>query len=273
MSNKKVRYILGLSGGRDSTALAYFMRKEYPDLEIEYFFCDTHKELPETYDYLKRIEARLGKIHYLEAERGFDHWLDVYGGVLPSPKVRWCTKQMKIIPLEKWVGNDEVISYVAIRADENRDGYIPTKPNIKVEYPFKKHGLVKADILRLLEESGIGLPDYYRWRTRSGCFFCFFQRKYEWVKLAEEHPDRFAEAVRYEQEYASVHGKKGSRNYTWTQGETLLELLARKDQIIAEHEKAVAKEQKSKLNRPLAEVLAAVLDDEDDELPCLACHL
>lgn len=33
--------------------------------------------------------------------------LYVYGGVLPSPKMRWCTKQMKIIPLEKWVGDDE----------------------------------------------------------------------------------------------------------------------------------------------------------------------
>ena len=93
MSKKKVRHILGLSGGKDSTALAIFMRQEYPDLEIEYFFCDTHKELTETYDYLRRIEDWLGiKIHYLEAERGFDHWLDVYGGVLPSPKVRWCTK-------------------------------------------------------------------------------------------------------------------------------------------------------------------------------------
>jgi 3'-phosphoadenosine 5'-phosphosulfate sulfotransferase (PAPS reductase)/FAD synthetase len=74
VSEKKVRHILGLSGGKDSTALAIFMRREYPDLELEYFFCDTHKELTETYDYLKRIEDWLGiKIHYLETDRGFDH--------------------------------------------------------------------------------------------------------------------------------------------------------------------------------------------------------
>jgi 3'-phosphoadenosine 5'-phosphosulfate sulfotransferase (PAPS reductase)/FAD synthetase len=66
---------------------------------MEYFFCDTHKELQETYDYLDRIEARLGiKINRLSADRGFDHWLEVYGGVLPSPQMRWCTKQMKIKP-------------------------------------------------------------------------------------------------------------------------------------------------------------------------------
>ena len=235
---------------------------------MEYFFCDTHKELPETYEYLDRIKARLGiKIHYLSAERGFDHWLDVYGGFLPSPKMRWCTKQLKIIPLEKFIGNDEAISYIGIRADENRDGYISTKPNIKPIYPFKERRLVKADIIRLLEESGIGLPDYYRWRSRSGCSFCFFQRKYEWVMLAQEHPVLFAEAVKYEQEHSD------GRHYTWTQGETLLELLARKDEIIDQHEKAINREKKVASNQPLSEVLASVLDEEDDNLPCLSCHL
>jgi 3'-phosphoadenosine 5'-phosphosulfate sulfotransferase (PAPS reductase)/FAD synthetase len=268
MSKKKVRHILGLSGGKDSTALAIFMRQKHPDLEIEYFFCDTHKELKETYEYLGRIEDWLGiKIHYLEAERGFDHWLDVYGGVLPSPKMRWCTKQMKIIPLEKWVGDDEVVTYVGIRADENRDGYVSTKPTITAKFPFKEHGLVKADILRLLEESGIGMPDYYRWRSRSGCYFCFFQRKYEWVMLAQEHPDLFQKAIDYEQNH------RDGRTYTWTQGETLLELLERKDQIIADHEKAMAKQAREKLNQALSDVLADVLDSEDGTLPCLMCNL
>jgi 3'-phosphoadenosine 5'-phosphosulfate sulfotransferase (PAPS reductase)/FAD synthetase len=116
---KEIRHILGLSGGKDSTALAILMHKEVP--QMEYFFCDTHKELPETYEYLDKIKTRLGiKIHYLESARGFDHWLDVYGGFLPSPKSRWCTVQMKIKPLEDFVGEDETISYIGIRADENR---------------------------------------------------------------------------------------------------------------------------------------------------------
>jgi 3'-phosphoadenosine 5'-phosphosulfate sulfotransferase (PAPS reductase)/FAD synthetase len=266
--SKSVRHILGLSGGKDSTALAVFMRQQHPDINIEYFFCDTHKELPETYEYLDRIEARLGiQIVRLEAKRGFDHWLDVYGGTLPSPKMRWCTKQMKIIPLEKYIGEDEAISYIGIRADENREGYISTKPNIKPVFPFKEHGLVKADIYRLLEESGIGLPDYYRWRSRSGCFFCFFQRKYEWIMLAEEHPDLFAEAVQYEQEHTD------GRTYTWTEGETLLQLLSRKDEILSQHQKSFKrKETESSNSSSLADVLSSVLDEEDISLPCLACH-
>lgn len=270
MVEKKVRHIMGLSGGKDSTALAVFLRQHpaYSDLELEYFFCDTHKELPETYEYLDRIEARLGiKIIRLQPNKGFDHWLDVYGGVLPSPRVRWCTKQMKIIPLEKYVQDDEAISYVGIRADENRGGYVSKKANIKAVFPFKEYGLVKADIIKLLEDSGIGLPGYYKWRSRSGCFFCFFQRKYEWVMLAEEHPDLFAEAVRYEQEHTD------GRTYTWTEKETLSELVARKEEIITEHEKTLRRVKKDNSNQSLAEALEAVLEEENMGLPCLACHL
>jgi hypothetical protein len=266
MDKKAVRHILGLSGGKDSTALAILLHKEIPN--VEYFFCDTHKELPETYEYLDRIKARLGiKIHYLSEKRGFDHWLVIHDGLLPSPQMRWCTVKMKIKPLEDFVGNDEAISYIGIRADENRDGYISTKPNIKPVFPFKERGLVKSDIIRLLEDSGIGLPDYYRWRSRSGCFFCFFQRKYEWVMLAQEHPDLFQKAIEYESNHAD------GRTYTWTDGESLLQLLRRKDEIIVQHEKSMAKEKKAVPNRPLAEALAEVLDEEDDSLPCLMCHL
>ncbi len=263
-----VRHILGLSGGKDSTALAVLMHSRVP--EMEYFFCDTGKELQETYSYLDRIKARLGiKIEYLSSERGFDHWLNVYGGLLPSPNMRWCTKQLKIAPIEKFIGDDNAVSYVGIRADENRAGYISSKPNIRAAFPFKEEGLVKADIIRLLEDSGIGLPSYYKWRTRSGCFFCFFQRKYEWVRLSEEHPDLFAQAVSYEQSHTD------GRQYTWTRGETLLELIARRDEILIEHEKTIARVQsRGAPNRPLAEVLTAALDEEDDgEQPCVVCHV
>ena len=43
---KKVRHICGISGGKDSSAMALFMRDKVPDME--YFFCDTGAELPET---------------------------------------------------------------------------------------------------------------------------------------------------------------------------------------------------------------------------------
>lgn len=35
---------------------------------------------------------------------------------------------------------------------------------------------------------------------------------------------------------------------------------------------AIAREKKAAPNRPLAEALEVVLDEEDDDLPCLVCH-
>jgi 3'-phosphoadenosine 5'-phosphosulfate sulfotransferase (PAPS reductase)/FAD synthetase len=263
----RIRHILNVSGGKDSTALAVYMRDRVA--EMEYVFCDTQKELPETYDYLGKIEAYLGKpIVRLNAERGFDHWLDLYNGYLPSSRIRWCTRMLKIRPFEHYVGDDEVISYVGIRADEDREGYISTKPNIKARFPFKEDGIVKGDVFRILEESGLGLPEYYKWRTRSGCYFCFFQRKVEWVGLKENHPDLFELAKQYEK----IDPATGER-YTWAPKESLAELEKREriDEIRRNEAKSSGKGS-DRANRPLFEVLAEA-DDDDDEQACLICQL
>ena len=275
---QNIRHLLGLSGGKDSSALAVYMRDRVP--EMEYFFTDTGKELPETYEFLDRLEAFLGKpIARLNMDpdsysnRDFDHWLTLYGGLLPSSQVRWCTVNLKIKPFEDYVGEDSAYNYVAIRADEDRDGYKPLKTpslrNIEPKYPFKEDGITKEDVYRILEESGLGLPDYYKWRTRSGCYFCFFQRKSEWVGLLEQHPDLFELA----KEYEKFDHETGER-FTWCQGESLEELSQpeRIAQIKANTEKAMASKKTAKPNRRLIEILTDVLDDEDDEEPCLICH-
>ena len=277
------RHICGISGGKDSSALAVYMRQRAP--HMEYFFCDTGAELPETYDYLTRLEVILGRpIVRLNAERGFDHWFEVFRGALPSPQMRWCTKNMKIKPIENWVGDDPVVSYVAIRADEaNRKGHISTKQNITTRFPFVEDGITREDVLRILEDAGIGLPDYYTWRTRSGCYFCFYQRKSEWIGLSEHHPELFERAVAIEQKVLRDAGVDGDadfadsamrgRQYTWSGGETLLQLRARRDEILRRHDAAAARVAEKRSNVPLIEILTEVLDDEDDTAPCTVCAL
>lgn len=264
MSDKPTRHILCLSGGKDSSALAIYMRDRVP--QMEYAFCDTGKELPETYEYLARIEAYLGKpVIRLNSDRGFDHWLEIYGGYLPSSRMRWCTRQLKLKPFETYVGSDNVISYVGIRADEDREGYISTKPNIKAVFPFREDGIVKADVVRILEESGVGMPTYYEWRSRSGCYFCFFQQKNEWLGLRERHPELFEAARTYEK----TDQETGQR-YSWQSGETLDELV----------EPTRVAEIQAKANKPspqrggtLLSVLTDVDDEGDDDRPCLICEL
>lgn len=327
----KVRHILGISGGKDSAALSIYLKQKYPTLKIEYYNSDTGCELAETEKLIDRLSAYLGNIVRLRAASDspeatpFEHYLKAQGGFLPSPQQRWCTKKMKLDEFERYVGDDYAVSYVGIRGDEDRDGYISSKPNIQAIFPFRRNiwsldvinkflhndniaqitsifdmladgrcdkedimmvvghpiekkfyyakkmnslldidvslfnhavfeflkttdypvgklesfplidntdVLVKDDIFRLLRESGVGVPEYYEeipfeqdgktgtyCRSRSGCYFCFYQQKIEWVWLYEQHPDLYRKAMVFE--------KNG---YTWNQGESLEE-LARPERI------------------------------------------
>jgi 3'-phosphoadenosine 5'-phosphosulfate sulfotransferase (PAPS reductase)/FAD synthetase len=272
-ADARTRHVLGISGGRDSAALAIYMRDRIP--EMEYFFCDTGSELPETYEYLQRLEAVLGKrIVRLNPEKNFDHWLWIYQGTLPSPQMRWCTKMLKIKPLEDWIGEDQAITYIAIRADEKREGYISHKPNIAASFPFKEDGVDKAGVMRILEDGGVGLPSYYEWRTRSGCYFCFFQRKAEWVGLEERHPDLFERAVEYEDKVSFEQSAMEGRQYTWSGKESLRELIARKEEIKARAEDKAARSDPRRSDGRLIELLPMLAaDEEDEEAGCLICHV
>ena len=367
--SKKVRHVLGISGGKDSAALAVYMKDRYPNLDIEYYTCDTGKELDETYQLIDNLEVYLGKkiLRLQGAENSnldpFDHFLEMYGGYLPSSNSRWCTKKLKLEPFEKFVGNDPVISYVGIRGDEDREGYISKKNTIQSIFPFRQNiwsedvvakvlananipflvenltlqpfsiradrfeevlaqplspsftkpqklkllldtdtklfnqltfqylkttnyplaneaefplvendeVLVRDDIFKLLEVSGVGVPAYYKKidfsiddlkshysRSRSGCYFCFFQQKIEWVWLYEQHPELYTKAMEYE--------KAG---YSWAQEETLEELIrperikAIKEEFIKRTER-IAEKQKSPY-------LLDILEAEGEG--CAACFL
>lgn len=367
MSN--VRHVLGISGGKDSAALAIYIKTKYPSLDLEFYTCDTGKELDETYQLIKNLEVYLGiNIKLLQgakssSEDPFDHFLKMYGGFLPSSQARWCTKKLKLEPFENFVGGDPVVSYVGIRGDEDREGYISTKKNIQSIFPFRKNiwsqdvtnkllsnsnidvlvsigknidfgnkmnkavevierkispsftidqklnnlldtdvkgfnqlmfnylkttdyplafedffplvendeVLVREDIFKILEESGVGVPGYYNKiefevngtkgeyaRSRSGCFFCFFQQKIEWVWLYEQHPELYKKAMEYEKD-----------GYTWGQNESLEELIQPSRMIAIKEEYLKRMERKSQAKSPY---LVDILDDAEGE-GCAACFI
>jgi 3'-phosphoadenosine 5'-phosphosulfate sulfotransferase (PAPS reductase)/FAD synthetase len=271
------RHVLGLSGGRDSAALAVYMRQNHPEIDIEYFFTDTGKELPEVYEFLGRLEGILGKpIKRLNPDRDFDFWLKQYNNFLPSAQSRWCTRQLKLRPFEQWVQpmleeGMKVYSYVAIRSDEEyREGYTSKHENLIIKLPFRTAGIDKAAVIELLEASGLGLPAYYAWRTRSGCTFCFFQQKIEWVRLKERHPEAFEDAKRYEKT-AIENGSP----FTWSQGESLtdLEKPERIESIKKDHAKRLERIRSKQQPNPLR--IAEPIDIDDlygQTKSCLTCH-
>ena len=265
------RHILSLSGGKDSTALAIYLRDRIS--RLEYVFCDTGEELPETYEYLDKLEVFLGRnIVRLNPDRPFNHYLQIYRGVLPDARTRWCTRKLKIEPFERFVGSSTCYNYIGIRADEpHRKGYISTKPNIIPRYPFIDEGIDRAGVYRILEDSGLGLPAYYDWRSRSGCYFCFFQRRVEWVGLLESHPDLYEQASQMEK----VDAETGE-SYTWSQRESLQELRdpQRAEQIRADHQRWLTQQAKlPKANLALSDVFGFSADEMGETDSCLICHL
>ena len=366
----KVRHILGISGGKDSAALSIYLKQKYPQLKIEYYNSDTGCELAETEVLIDRLSAYLGSIKRLRAAEGspeptpFEHFLKAMGGFLPSPQQRWCTKKMKLAEFERYAGEDYAVSYVGIRGDEDRDGYISSKPNIQAVFPFRRNiwsidvinkvlnndnieklaqyyeelcparlkeevmeivrkpltkqffyskklnalldidvklfnhvvfkylqttdypvgkltedqfplldnddVLVKDDIFRILRDSGVGVPAYYEeitfevdgkkgtyCRSRSGCYFCFFQQRIEWIWLYEQHPDLFAKAMEFEKD-----------GYSWIQGEPLMELI--KPERIRQIKLDIIKKQEAAKANNQGTTLVDILGDE---IMCTNCFI
>ena len=167
-------------------------------------------------------------------------------------------------------------SYVAIRADEPaREGYQATNANMRVHLPLREAGIDRRGVIELLDGAGVGEPAYYSWRSRSGCTFCFFQQKIEWVRLLREHPDAFADAATYEKT-AKAHGSP----FTWSQGESLDDLAqpARIEQIETDFGRRQERMRAARKRNPLS---ASQPNDSDvdalygiDEATggCVICH-
>ena len=161
MTEPKIKHVLGLSGGKDSSALAVYMADNYPDRDIEYFFTDTGEELPEVYEYLNNLEGLLRKkINRLDDQRNFQFYLKQYNNFLPSAQNRWCTVQLKLVPFEKWIEGEylnngyKVYSYVAIRSDESYREGLKSKKNIETVLPFREDHIDKEGVIEILENAG-----------------------------------------------------------------------------------------------------------------------
>ena len=276
LKDPQYRHVLGISGGTDSAALAIYIKENQPEVheKMEYFFSDTGAELEEVYDFLNKLEAFLGKeIVRLSSGQDFEHWLKVHNEFLPSPKQRWCTREMKIKPFEKFVGDDPVVSYIGIRADENREGYISHKDTIKAVFPFVEDDIVREDVFQLLEDT-VGIPEYYKWRSRSGCYFCFFQRQDEWLGLKQNHPEKFEKAKEFENRVREKYDWKDGKvefdghGYTWSSQGSLEELVKRAE---LRELKGITTPVNKKIR--WQDLLKEQDDDDPEDQACIICAL
>ncbi len=288
MTKQKEYHILSLSGGKDSTALAFFIKDNMPEVfeQMEMVFADTEHELPETYDYLNKIEMFLNKpIVKIKPYKSFDHIYSVYNQ-LPSVTNRWCTVELKTKPFRKYIydmmkekGEAPVMLYIGIRADEaNRALTANTTDNyINEKHPFIEHGIAKQDVEKILSNAGIGMPAYYKWSGRSGCYFCMFQSKNTWLNLYQHHPDLYFKAMSYEFEPGQGL-KKG--HFGWNREYPLREMIKPENMQKIRDNYAKLLEKKAKKHN-ISTKLVNMYSDEilcDEEInysdnACKFCHL
>lgn len=243
--------VIGLSAGKDSTAVALRYVEEFPGMlnRVHFVFADTGSELPETYEYLDRLEKHFNKpVLRLKSKMGeLEEIISKFNGYLPSPMSRYCTRMSKIVPFRDYMDDlagdhDVVLNMVGIRADEpSRTGYQPCgqyADRVKTIMPLQQDNMNLHDVFEIVKKY-VGLPDYYRWRTRSGCYFCFYQRRIEWVNLMREHPDLFEKAKQFEK----TDPETGKR-FTWIKDLPLEELEKRADKIKSRYKNTLKNKKK-----------------------------
>ena len=137
---------------------------------------------------------------------------------------------------EGWIDSKGMSYYIGIRADEsfrtyNRDKF--SDKSIVEHFPFVEYNITKNDVENILEKCGIGYSDYYKWRKRSGCYFCMFQSKKDWLNLYYNHPQLYKKAMSYE--YAQTdYGKR--KRFGWNSEISLKDLIKPKNIKIVEEE-------------------------------------
>lgn len=183
------------SGGIDSSALAIVLSTLFPEAEIRFPFTDTKDEDPSVQESLEALEDYLGHpIDRIDPGKGLYELIDDWGGLLPSPTARFCTRRLKSEPFEEWLKLQPAAKggrfvFTGIRADE-ADRLALTMPGFETVFPFIEMGITRADVATIMRAS-IGIPGMYRRRVRSGCTSCFFQRRQELVGLLQESPVQF----------------------------------------------------------------------------------
>jgi len=211
-----MKYV-ALSGGLDSTAMAILLHER--DEEYELLFSDTGAELPETLWMVPRVARRLGKKLNVVANHSFFYYLSDYGFLLPSPMVRWCTRQLKQVPQDSFMarlGAEELC--VGIRADEARRAVdrAPKRGSHHFTYPLVAAGIDRAAAKTLCLKYDL-LSPVYSWRSNTSCFCCMFQRVADWRGLWKHHPDLFMLAEAWEEESIASQNS----GFTWRRGRTL----------------------------------------------------
>lgn len=202
--------VANVSGGKDSTALTLWLHEQ--GIEHLRIFADTGWEHDDTYRYLDQLERVVGEIERVRAPLQM-HDLIRKKGMFPGRLHRYCTSELKVKPINKWMNrhDQDFIGIVAlgIRAEESQ-----ARRDLP-EWSFGDAGIDRAvwrpliawtldDVIATHKRHGLAPnPLYLRGATRVGCWPCLYAAKGDIRMVAEETPDRIQEIANLERELKS----------------------------------------------------------------------
>lgn len=201
------KHVVGLSGGKDSTALALWLNENEPR-DYEFICNETGNELPAMRDHWKNLERLLGK-----PIKPVRYHTDLIGAIeevkmLPNFRARWCTRLLKIEPTIEYFESLPTgsVLYVGLRADEEaRRGL--WGDDIVVRFPLREQGYIEAMVWAYLADRGVSIP------VRTDCALCPYQRLGEWRDLWANHPDMYAQGIAIERRHG--HTFRSAGRDTW----------------------------------------------------------
>jgi 3'-phosphoadenosine 5'-phosphosulfate sulfotransferase (PAPS reductase)/FAD synthetase len=239
-------FVLGFSGGKDSVAAWLYLTKELKLANVTCLFVDFENELPETLEYIERLEREHGlplvRIHptmrdmegeirdELLCERmGFDvnsDWkvepltmerLAILKRRFPSTAVRFCSTILKQSPGTRWLRENcdlpNTVNCTGVRAQEsasraNANPWQYDKERCCMLW-LPIHHWQHSDVFAIHRKYDIPHnPLYDIGVSRVGCSPCIMAQKSELRILAEKKPELFDKVEQMEKRAASAVGKK-----------------------------------------------------------------
>lgn len=208
-----IAHIVGLSFGKDSTAMALALMEREPRAYT--FVCTpTGDELPEMVAHMMRVEEMLGCAVVKLTNGTLASQIEA-NHMLPNCFARWCTRLLKLRPFGEFMAAyAPVVAYVGLRADEDeREGTrpggdsAPIGTQVTQDFPFQRWGWGIDEVWAYLNSRGVTVPD------RTDCARCPYQKLGEWYNLWANHPTIYASAEADEKKWG--HTYRSPQRDTW----------------------------------------------------------
>lgn len=203
-----VLHVVALSGGHDSTALAFLLKEQNPQTPYTYVCTPTGNELPAMFDHWLDLGNRLGR-KLIPIMAGTLHSIIREEKMLPNFRARFCTRRLKIEPYRKFLIEQAeagpVVSYVGLRADEEgrAGGAYDDIAGVTMRFPLREMGFGENEVQATLRRFNVTCPD------RTDCGECYHQRLGEWYEYWRDHREAAQKAVALEEEFGATFRTPG----------------------------------------------------------------